>query len=342
MNSIFSTYTQGENRVTSTIIAVFQRLHINTLNELLDFLLRNEEDDNILELVKFSNQPRYQKSIPDAEIKSSFHYLFETKKQVNSVDVNQLKNHLSVLTNKNIIDSRLILITPDSDAPAVLSDASLKNEPIYWFNFASLLAGIADILTNYRFLMDIEQYLLEELKSFIENTVGLLPEDISKRVLIIPAGKFAKTHGEHYYAYICQANRSFQPSAYLAYYLSGAIDTNVPKILGYVNSFHLLNDNPNTINIEVVDPTVSMGYLQQRLADLQQQVTNEKWENVDYHKIFLLSKSIEEGTIILKSLIKNDKKDSSNKNTAFLQKQRYTNIDRLQKAKTTTDLEQLN
>lgn len=335
MNSIFSTYTQGENRVTSTIIAVFQRLHINTLNELLISVL----SDNSVDLVKFNNQPKYQKSVPDAEIKSSFHYLFETKIQLNSVNLDQLKNHLLNLTNRKIIDSRLILITPDAEQPAVLSDASLAKEPIYWFNFSDLLAGIDDILIDYRFLTTVERYLLEELKSFVENTAGLLPEDISKKVLIIPAGKFAKTHGQHYYAYICQANRSFQPSAYLAYYLSGAIDTNVPKILGYVNSFHLLNDNPNTANIEIVDPTISMGYLQQRLADLQQQVINEKWENVDYHKIFLLSKNADEGTISLKAPVTNDKKSSSNKNTAFLQKQRYTNIDRLQKAKTTTDLE---
>ncbi len=58
--SLFSTYRQGENRVTATFLAVLERLSLPNIDRILGALL----EDNAFNLVTFENQPKGKKSRP--------------------------------------------------------------------------------------------------------------------------------------------------------------------------------------------------------------------------------------------------------------------------------------
>ena len=88
--NIFSTYSTGENRVTASILAVFQALSLSRIERLLGALLEQSE----FELVRFENQPaRGGEGVPDALILSSVRLLLETKTSRNMVGAPQLKRH---------------------------------------------------------------------------------------------------------------------------------------------------------------------------------------------------------------------------------------------------------
>ena len=91
---LFSTYRQGENRVTSSMVAVFERIDLS----LLERLLAAASGESTLEMVTFSNQPAGKgASIPDARISARFSFWFEVKTTRNAVDRTQLAEHLKNL-----------------------------------------------------------------------------------------------------------------------------------------------------------------------------------------------------------------------------------------------------
>jgi F0F1-type ATP synthase delta subunit len=51
-NSIFSTYSTPENRVTSTILAVFEKINSTTVTRILQVLM----EDSTIELIEYENQ----------------------------------------------------------------------------------------------------------------------------------------------------------------------------------------------------------------------------------------------------------------------------------------------
>ena len=74
MTNIFSTYFQGENRVTSSIMAVIRSLSLDLIERILGALLEQSE----LEFVRFENQPsKGGDGVPDAVIQSSFRLLVD-------------------------------------------------------------------------------------------------------------------------------------------------------------------------------------------------------------------------------------------------------------------------
>jgi hypothetical protein len=81
-NPLFSTYTQGENRVTTTVMAVLE--HVN--NQLAEDILEVLTDESDLSLVSFDNQVTGVDSVPDVAIKSSTALWFETKTSRDAVD----------------------------------------------------------------------------------------------------------------------------------------------------------------------------------------------------------------------------------------------------------------
>jgi hypothetical protein len=112
-DSLFSTYTKGENRVTASILAVLRSLALGRIERLLGALLEQSE----FELVRFQNQPsRGASGTPDAEIVSSCRLLIETKVGRNAVRHDQLKRHLQRLDHNTATAQGLLLLTPDDDA----------------------------------------------------------------------------------------------------------------------------------------------------------------------------------------------------------------------------------
>ena len=91
---LFSTYRQGENRITSSILAVFERVGLSLTEEILS----RASSESTLETVAFTNQPATGTNlVPDARISADFTYLFEVKTARGTVDEKRLRTHLKVL-----------------------------------------------------------------------------------------------------------------------------------------------------------------------------------------------------------------------------------------------------
>ncbi len=89
-NPLFSTYSQGENRVgenrvTSSILAVFERLSFVLVEQILQALCQEPE----FPLLSFLNQPAGKSSTPDGRIRASFAYWIETKITPNAIHTDQ-------------------------------------------------------------------------------------------------------------------------------------------------------------------------------------------------------------------------------------------------------------
>lgn len=331
--SIFSTYSQGENRVTSTILSVFSKVNFSTLIQIFQSLL---EDDRI-ELIKFENQIKSSKfkSVPDARISGSFNYLIETKIVRNTLRKKQIEEHLEFLESDKMIDSKLILLTPDFKKPKILDQYNDKE--IYWVNFDRLIDAILNSIEGNQFIADREKYLLLELKEFLIES-NLLSEDISEKVLIVPASIHARNHYELFKVYICQPNRTFQRSSYMAFYGNNIISKEVPKILAIIENFDLANQDINSVNIDLVEGEKKEEIIL-RLIELREIVIKEDWKLDGSNKLIFLSRNSSEGTKYLENEIINDKRSKDDKRrTAYTQKQTYENLSNLYEARTTSDL----
>lgn len=115
---LFSRYSQGENRVTSTILAVLERLNLVLVEKILQSLMGQSE----LQMVRYTNQPKRDNAIPDGLISASFAYWIETKTTENSLKKSQLERHLKALDSNGYRDVRLIVLTPDKDKPSVIDE----------------------------------------------------------------------------------------------------------------------------------------------------------------------------------------------------------------------------
>ena len=134
--NLFSTYRQGENRVTATFLAVLQRLSLLNIDRILGGLL--EED--VFSLVTFENQPKGQSTRPDARIRTKSAIWVETKTSSDAVNTNQIQGHLEALGE----GERLLLLTPDADKPQQLPD----NKRVIWSNFRRLVEIVEGILKD--------------------------------------------------------------------------------------------------------------------------------------------------------------------------------------------------
>lgn len=328
-NPLFSTYTQGENRVTSTVIAVLE--HVN--NQLAEDILEALTDESDLSLVGFDNQVTGVDSVPDAAIKSSTALWFETKTSRDAVDRKQLENHLHALDEDEAELQRLIVLTPDSRRPDEV--AEIDDERIVWTNFDALIDTIETVLErdigNAEASMSVpterEAFLLRELSRF------LYDEDLvsgkEDRVLVVAARKAWPEYQEHG-LYFCQANRSFKPVDHLAFYTDGEIKTAIPTITGAIESIELTEEKVRN----------NADLSQSQREQLIEAVTQFRKEGSERHgeaqKVIFLQDGIE-----LDRSVENDKTASdSDRTVAFVQGHRYVSFSELQEnPKYTTELE---
>ena len=173
---LFSTYRGGENRVTSSMMAVFQRLELSLLERLLGAVAQ----ESALQLVAFVNQPAGAgASVPDARVSARFDYWFETKTVPNALGAKQLSEHYKNLT-VGAKHERLFVVTPDAEKPAAL--ASLDDDRVIWFNFRAMSDAIDEILDdNTTFVGEQTRFLLRELQQLFSED-GLL--DIADTVVV--------------------------------------------------------------------------------------------------------------------------------------------------------------
>lgn len=219
-NPLFSTYRQGENRVTSSMLAVFERIDLS----LLETILASAAGESSLAMVTFTNQPPGTgHSVPDARISARFSYWFEVKTARTALTAHQLSEHLANLGSEG--DDRLFVITPDAEQPAVVS--RLGNRRLVWFNFRSLYDAIErSSVDPVGGVSEQNRFLLRELQALMVDD-GLIDNDD----VVVVAARFAYPEYLARGLYICQAERAFRDGlTHMAFYANSAIQVQVPRI----------------------------------------------------------------------------------------------------------------
>jgi hypothetical protein len=327
---LFSTYRTGENRVTSSMLAVFQRIDLS----LVERLLGEASGESSLSMITFQNQVTSPgaNAVPDGAISASFRYLFEVKTSPNafrsSKQVEQLQRHLMLLDGDHA-DKRLFVITPDAELPTKVAD--LADQRVVWMSFASLYSAIEELLADTAELVgERTEFLLRELQSLIR-VEGLLP---SKDVVIV-AAREAYPEYQEVSAYVCQPGRAFAGGiTHLGFYAQGAIRPEIARIV--------YREDNVTFSSQEADARADSGSdHDQQMADVIRRLLDDgpRTEGNAY-QVFLLSGPDEPGTVKLPQAIVNTTKAASGRSWAWTLGQRYTSLESLlTHPATTTELD---
>jgi len=329
--SIFSTYSQNENRVTSTFLAVLSSLSLNLMQQIIGSMIGDE-----VELISFTNQPASKRqqnhSVPDAMISGDFKILIETKLQQNAVDEDQIRKHQKQLEDRK--NAYLVILTPDPACPGVVENISRKDPRVVWCSFNQINSIIDDFFKNgSEVISEKDAFLLKNFQMLLD-LENLLSQP---EVLIVPA-RFAWSHYLKTSSYICQPNRTFQKTTYIAFYNEGKIMKKVPKILKTVNEVVFGEEG----NFEVLSNDWSQSD-EEKFGEKMKEVVKKSigsslYKAGESYKVLLLTGPEEEGTICINKEIPNDSVDKNGAPTAFVQRQRYTSKEKLKNAKKTSDL----
>jgi hypothetical protein len=322
-NPLFSTYKQGENRVTSSMLAVFERIDVS----LLEQLLAAATGETSFQMVSFTNQPAgVGDSVPDALIQARFAYWFEVKTALNALRYKQLDEHLKSL-DTGATDQRLFVVTPDPGEPSVI--AELGDARVVWFNFSSLSTAIDALLTDSALLPgERTVFLLRELQALFKEN-GLLDADDT----VIVAARFAYPEYLEHGVYICQPGRRFrQGLTHLGFYFKGAIQRELSAILA-------IYDDIGFTEVEATRLDASTDPIELRVADaIRASLTTGRREEGN-HEVFILSRADDDRTLKLAQPIVNATTDYEGKPFAWTMNQRYTSIAALRKPGTTTTVD---
>jgi hypothetical protein len=313
---LFSSYSQGENRVTGSMIAVFERLDLSTLEQ----ILRGATGESSLELVRFDLvKPEGAGTVPDGRIAASFKYLFEVKTAYDSLRASQLEGHLDHLDEGPYAEKRLFVLTPDAEQPQIVSD--LKDDRVRWFSFADLNRSIEAALSREG-VPDDERVLLRELQVLFSQE-GLL----GRQDVVVVAARHAYGFYLDRSAYVCQAGRAFRPGlARLGFYRNFQIEAEFPQIMARVDNVEFVSGalqlpehaEPFRVALEdVVHSTLNAG------------------SHVEGHpyQVFLLSHHDDDATITLREPIRHPRETGK----AWTMGQRYIHSDTLRSDPATTD-----
>lgn len=224
-NPLFSTYRQGENRVTGSLIAVFERIGV----DLVERLLSAAAGESSLELVTFASQSaRGGQGVPDATMSARFRYLFEVKTERNALAGQgareQLVRHLDRLDG-SYGDERLFVLTPDTTSPSIMDE--LGDERVVWVGFLDLAQAVEELLEDpTEPASEQERFLLRELLALFEADGLLGSEEVG-----VVAARFAYSEYLKCHAYVCQPNRTFREMSHLGFYTDKEIKAEIPRIV---------------------------------------------------------------------------------------------------------------
>lgn len=317
-NPLFSTYRQGENRVTSSMLAVFERIDLS----ILEALLTAVTGEGSLQLVTFVNQPAGGgDSVPDARISAHFAYWFEVKTARNALDRTQLREHLESLDSTGT-GERLFVITPDPvEPPAVME---LGDERVVWFSFRSVHDAIDTILDDTSGLVsEHARFLLRELQALLVED-GLVDNDDVVVVAARDAYPEYLGHGDlNHGFYVCQPDRIFREGlTHIGFYVGQAIQREIPRVL------HREATVPFTS--EEIARRRDGGAEDQWVADTIEAAlsTGIRTEGAQ-HGIFILTGPHDPATLQLAAPIANDTTASTGRRWAWTLGHRYTSLAKL-------------
>ncbi|WP_304451424.1 hypothetical protein [Nocardiopsis sp. YSL2] len=311
---LFSTYSHGENRVTSSMLAVFERVGLS----LTERILAKASGESTLEMVSFINQPSTgEGTVPDARIAADFIYLFEVKTVPNAIkDRIQITGHLEHLDKDAGSKSKrlLFVLTPDPVRPAVID--ALANERVVWFDFAALHDAITEVLNDTLLpSSERDRFLLGELQALFEAEGLITHDDVVVVAAGLAYGEYLKTS-----AYICQPDRFFQPGVtHQGFYADRAIQPEIAHIRAW-------EDRVPFTQVEA-DRREALGGNDARIGQLIRWALDARVrEEGDHYKVFLLSGPKESDTVRLDAPIVNDKTASSGRPWAWTMSQGYTSL----------------
>lgn len=333
-NPLFSTYRQGENRVTSPTLAVFERIDLALVRDLLSAATGSGDELEAVTFRTLAPEPG-AKAIPDGRISARFTWWFETKtkrgeygRESHSRD--QMREYAKLLDTDTNRDALLFVLTPDPVRPIWLVEAKelgSVRERILWMSFSALAAAIEEVVRNpARLLGEQVRYLLSELSALYEAD-GLLSNDDT----VIVAARVAWPEYNDYSAYICGSDRSFRLGlTHLGFYAEGKIQPRIARIRGWYPMVELSHEEAGR----------QRGAGNSDLADLMDQIIYAQ----AHHKAayppriegepygFMLLSGPDDGeTVKLASPIMNDTVNAEGKNVAWTQYQRYTSLKSLRK-----------
>jgi hypothetical protein len=321
-NPLFSTYRAGENRVTSSIMAVFERIDLALVRDIMAGAAGAGDE---LRAVTFENQVVSTASVPDGRISGRFTWWIETKTARGGYgseghDRQQLREHASLLVNDP--DATLFVLTPDPVRPIWFDnfDPAVAEEVrsrIIWVSFRQIGLAIEEIRDDpVRLLSEQTRFLLAELLKLFEAD-GLLTNDDT----VIVAARSAWPEYQWTSAYVCQANRTFRDGlTHLGFYADGAIQPRIARIRSHLLSVPFTAEEAERLAQEG-DREVS-----NLITDLLAKGARTEGQS---HSVFELSGADAEQTVRLDQPIVNDTKSASGKTWAWTLSQRYTSLDRL-------------
>lgn len=320
-NPLFSSYRAGENRVTSSTLAVFERLDLSLVQELLEAATDSGAE---LTTVTFDNQVINVGAVPDARISASFVWWFETKTSRGRYsgeghDRHQVRKHAKQL--EVAPQAWLFVLTPDPLRPAWFSEldgvAEEVRERVLWLGFRQLAEAIMSVTSDAgRLIGEQARFLLMELVALYEAD-GLLASDDT----VVVAARVAWPEYLQSGAYVCQPRRAFREGVtHLGFYAQGAIQHLVPRIRTYLPSV------PFTRR-EAADRRARG---EQELGDLiDELLTTSTRVEGDIFGVVMLTGAEDRDTVVLPHVITNDTVTSAGRRWAWTLGQRYTRLERL-------------
>lgn len=314
-NPLFSTYRQGENRVTSSMLAVFERIDLF----LLEAVLAAAAGESALQMVSFTSQPPGAGgSTPDARIAARFSNWFEVKTARGALRRDQLAEHLCCLDAVGGGDERLFVVTPDGGEPPLVRE--LGDARLVWFNFRALSDAFDGALNDSSALINEQaRFLLRELQALLVED-GLLDNDD----VVVVAARMAYGEYQAQSAYVCQPGRSFRAGlTNMGFYCSGAIQPLVPRII------HREDSVPFTAD-EAIRRQAAGTEFDGRIAEvIVGTLADGTREEGAVYQVFLLTEPDDTSTVRLPAPIANDTIAESGRPFAWTMGQRYVSLDRL-------------
>jgi len=314
-NPLFSTYRGGENRVTSSMMAVFERIDLALVRDLLAAAVGAGEE---LQAVTFQNQVPTGPSVPDACISGRFTWWFETKTvraayAAPGHSTEQLAAHQTLLAENP--DALLFVVTPDADTPPAVAAASAAVDGrIAWLSFSRLATAIEELSEGL--FSEQTRFLLAELVALFE-VDGLLTADDT----VIVAARAAWPEYQATGAYICQPDRSFRGDiTHLGFYADGAIQPLIATI----------RDRQPSVVLSADEAGRRRAAGEAGLADVIEAVlrAGTRVPGQSYG-VFVLSGPDDTDTVRLDNAIRNDTTAESGRVWAWTLSQRYTSLSKL-------------
>ena len=327
-NPLFSTYRGGENRVTSSTIAVFERIDLAMVRELLQVAAGLGDE---LRGVQFENQVASTDSVPDARIAAHFTWWVETKTARNGYESEgHDRKQVRARAKRLEVDpeATLFVLTPDATQPGWFETLDgvqeSVRERIVWFSFASLATAIRQLTGDPpRLISEQTRFLLAELVALYEAD-GLLTNDDT----VVVAAKTAWLEYQRLAAYVCQPDRAFRPGlTHFGFYAQGRIMPVIARIHRHVPAVEFSAQTVGQLRAEG----------DQRLADLIETLLDRggRVEGQRYGVILLSGRNDVE-TVQLTAPIMNDTTASSGRGWAWTMGQRYTQLAKLTSGATKT------